>query len=117
MADEIVGVDVYANNIYFEASFWDLTIHFSQLDQRTNQSATRPKAMVTVPWTQAKLISYYIQVQLIVHEVQNGKIRIRPDLLPPPPELSQEEIEKDPTVLATVQKIAALRDAFVASLE
>ncbi len=31
---------------------------------------------ITIPWTTAKLLSYYIQVFLTIHEAENGKIRL-----------------------------------------
>lgn len=87
---------VYANNAYFESSAWDLKIVFGQLDQPVGQPAKiRQHIAITIPWTQAKLAVYYLRLHVEAIEIQNGKISIREDLLPPEPTLpTPEEQEK-----------------------
>jgi len=75
----------YANNTVFEGSIWDLKILFGEL----TASQLGPKGVdwhtvITMPWAVAKLMSYYIQVNLAVYEHQHGKIKIPQGMIPQP---------------------------------
>src|SRR2546426_1399219 len=109
-------IETYANSVTFESSFWDLKCRFGQIDQSSETITTEPRANVTIPWTQAKLISYYLQVNLIIHEAQVGKIKLRTDVLPPEFEMSAEQLEKDATLRTTVERLRKLREEFIASI-
>jgi hypothetical protein len=73
---------IYANNVFFEASAWDLKIIFGELDQSSGTASIQQRAAVTVPWPQAKLMSFWLRVQVELAEATvKAKIPIRPDLL------------------------------------
>jgi hypothetical protein len=108
-------IPVYANNTRFELSVWDLRIFFGQLmpgalgevDWHTD---------VTIPWAQAKLMHHYLGINLGLYELENGKIRIPPGVLPPVMESPPSGIDtSNPQALQTfefVQKaIQAFREA------
>jgi hypothetical protein len=47
---------------------------------------------MTIPWMTAKLALYYLQLNIALHELENGKITINPRVLPiAPPPLSADE--------------------------
>jgi hypothetical protein len=78
--DELV-VD-YANNTQFEPTVWDLKLIFGEFSARTNTVDWHTS--VTVPWAQAKLMLYYLAINVAAHELQaGGPIQIPPSMLPP----------------------------------
>ena len=91
---------LYANNVRFEASVWDLKLLFGQLDQSTGGEVIEIHTGMSIPWATAKLMVFYLQMNIMIHELENGKIRINPRVYPaeaPPltPELeSNEEAKK-----------------------
>jgi hypothetical protein len=77
---------VYGNSFHFEMSEFDLKMTFGQLtSQFTGKPVVDWHTSVTMPWAQAKLLSYYLRINLALHESNNGKIKIPANLLPPPP--------------------------------
>jgi len=58
---------VYANNVLFEPSVWDLKMIFGQLDQSEGKAVVEQHTAVTIPWAQAKVLSYYLQVNLTAY--------------------------------------------------
>ena len=78
--DEIVPV--YANNTRFEQTVWDLRVLFGQL-MPGGRSEVDWHTDVTLPWAQAKLLHHYLGINLGLYELENGKIKIPPGVLPP----------------------------------
>lgn len=76
---------LYANNVQAEISVWDLKVIFGMLDQSVVPNRVLQHTSVTVPWAQAKLFLYYLEVALYLHELQNGKVLIPPAIRPPDP--------------------------------
>ncbi len=75
-------VPVYANNSRFEPTAWDLRIFFGQLMPSGRQKIDW-HTDVTIPWAQAKLMHLYLGINLGLYELENGKIKIPPGVLPP----------------------------------
>jgi hypothetical protein len=88
---------LYANNISFESSVWDLKMLFGQLDQ--SQGAGNPvveqHTAMTVPWPQIKLMAYYLVVNLALHQNQSGNIRVPAGVLPPRPDPSDPALDEN----------------------
>lgn len=107
----------YANNIFLEASAWDLKLVFGQLDQGPEGSVVKQHLAVTIPWPQAKLALFWLRLQVEIAEAAVGsKIPIRKDLLPvEPPPLTAEQ-EKDPATKQSYDLYVKLREEFIASL-
>src|ERR1039457_3310638 len=75
--------EVYSNNVQFESSVWDLRTVFGVLQQPKGEPAfVDQHTAVTLPWPQAKLLHYFLGVQLAAHEALNGKINIPASVLP-----------------------------------
>ena len=72
----------YANNVRFEASVWDLKLIFGEYSSSAPQSVEWHTSM-TVPWAQAKLMLYYLEANVIAHELVSGKISMPEMMLPP----------------------------------
>jgi hypothetical protein len=92
---------VYADNAFFETSVWDLKVIFGQLEQHTGKVNIDWHTAVTMPWLQAKLLSYYLRVNLAAYELAHGNIKVPSNVQPPTPEPPQEEpVASDPTASA-----------------
>lgn len=90
---------LYANNVRFESSVWDLKLLFGQLDQSTGGEVIELHTSMTIPWPTAKLMLYYLNVNIALHEIENGKISVNPRVFPTipapfPPELESNELAK-----------------------
>ena len=106
---------VYANNIRFEQSVWDLRLLFGQL--MSNEPPNSPEVDwhtdVTIPWAQAKLMHLYLGVNLAVFEAQNGNINIPEAVLPPPMTIPPADTDpNNPQAMATFQIVQRLVNGF-----
>ena len=72
---------VYANNTAVEASVWDLKVVFGQWYQ---SGGVDWHTMVTMPWAQAKLLAFYLRVNLAMYEAQHGKVIVPQAMWPQP---------------------------------
>jgi hypothetical protein len=77
---------VYANNTVLEISAFDLKILFGQLDQSGTKSVVDWHTAVTLPWAQAKILSYFLQAQIAWYEKIFVPIAIPTSVIPPAPE-------------------------------
>jgi hypothetical protein len=75
---------VYANNVLFESSIWDLKMLFGQLSLSNGRQRIELHTAVTIPWLQAKLMAYYLQSNLTFYEGEHGPIKIPQGMTPPP---------------------------------
>lgn len=109
-------LSVYANNVLFEPSVWDLKMIFGQLDQSEGRAVVEQHTAVTIPWAQAKVLSYYLQVNLTAYEIENGRIAIPTGVLPPEPGPIPPELEGNQQAKAIREAAIRLREQFLASL-
>jgi hypothetical protein len=86
----------YANNTRFESSVWDFKIFFGQLQQDVNSIDWH--TVVTMPWLQAKLLLYFVRLNVAFHERDNGQMRV-PEVLRPkrPTAPTEEQAKSDPS--------------------
>jgi hypothetical protein len=80
---------LYANNITYEASVWDLKLIFGQLDQKLiqgqGQTAVDYHTAITLPWSTVKSMVYYLRVNLAGHEAEAGPVKLPERVLPTRP--------------------------------
>jgi len=108
--------EIYANNVYFEPSAWDLKAIFGQLDQRQGKVVIRQHTAVTMPWTQAKILFYWLKGYLEFQEATQGKVIIPPSGIPPEVPPPSEEMKKsDPNVEKAYAIFKRLRDELIHS--
>jgi len=102
----------YANSVYFVPTVWDLKVVFGEL--MASGKGVDWHTSITMPWAQAKLMAYFLNINIAAHESTNGIIRVPEVVLPPvPPEIT--EADKDnPSVHALVKLINENRDKFLA---
>ena len=108
----------YANNTLFEASVWDLKVIFGELFRTRDGKASDVDwhTAITMPWPQVKLFSYYLQVNLMMHESETGKIQI-PERLHPDSIAPTESEKDDPEAMARIKALQELRAKFVESMK
>lgn len=106
----------YANNVQFESSAYDLKMVFGELSQTGSKVSIEQHTSVTVSWIQAKLLSYYLQIQIAGYELQHGKIRLPNNVLPiEPPPVPADYPDKE-TGEAFRQMVNQMRNEFLAKL-
>lgn len=104
-------VSLYANNVQFEQSEFDLKLIFGQLDQVEGKTRVEQHGSVTISWLQAKIFLYFLQLNLAGYEHLHGKIKVPDSLLPPPIELPTEQ-EVDPALREMAELFKTLRERF-----
>ncbi len=87
---------------------------FGELDQSQAPNKVERRVAVTIPWTQAKLLIFYLRVHVKAEEMQDGKIRIRPEVRPTEPAPPTEEQAKDPSYVELYEFVKKLREEFIA---
>ncbi len=105
---------VYANNVQFQPTAWDLKLVLGELDQQGGRVTVEQHTCVTLPWLQVKLMNYYLGLNLAIHELQHGKIKVSNDLLPPVPPTPPEELAKLPLANTILEVISKMREEFIA---
>jgi hypothetical protein len=114
-------VPVYANNVRFEMSAWDLRMLFGQL----LPEALRPSdgniidwhTDVTIPWAQAKLMHLFLGINLALYEAENGTIKVPLSVLPqpvtktPPGDIDQTNPQAVTSIEIVQRMVSVFRDA------
>ena len=112
--DQSVDLETdYANNTFFESSVWDLKLIFGEFTGRTNSVDWHTS--ITVPWAQAKLMAYYLNLNIAFHELNQGPIPIPSPVLPQPPQLPEHE-KNNPISIAQFEYATRFRSKFLESL-
>jgi hypothetical protein len=105
----------YANNVFFEPSIWDLKLIFGEFSGRSNDVDWHTS--ITLPWAQAKLLHYYLGLNIAIHELANGSpIEIPAQMLPTLPQLPEAE-ESDPLKRAVHDFAESNRNRFIQNLK
>jgi len=84
---------MYANHTQYETSVWDLKLIFGQTDQTRGPQFVEQHTAMSVSWIQAKLLAYYITVNLVIHQSQNGNIQVPAVVIPPRPDPSNPDLD------------------------
>lgn len=111
-------VPVYANNVRFEMTAWDLRVLFGQLmPSSEGKGLVEWHTDVTLPWVQAKLMHLYLGMNLMLYERENGRINIPAAVLPSPMETPPTGVDtSNPESLETFTAVQELIKAFRADL-
>src|SRR5476651_1788121 len=76
--------ELYANNVNFESNVWDLNLIFALLDQVPGAPPFKQLGSVHIPWAQAKIMAYFLLMNIAFHEAENGRIEVPTKVAPPP---------------------------------
>ena len=111
----------YANNIQLEYSAFDLKLIFGLLDQRESSAGKPPQidqhTEINLSWLQAKLLIYFMELNLALYEQANGKIKIPAELLPPEIPASPQPPFDNPQGREMFELMRKIRADFIARLE
>lgn len=96
----------YANNTRFEPSLWDLKILFGELENGPEDKVRIGwRTAITMPWAQAKILAYYLRLNLAFHERQMGTINLPEPIHPTPPTPPDKGLESDPNAMEMYAKL------------
>jgi hypothetical protein len=110
-------ISAYANNVRFESTVWDLRVIFGEIDQSSGAEVVHQHTAISLPWSLVRLVAFYMQFNLVIHEAINGKVSVPPSQIPPvPPELTPEQEAENPTLKMARAMAIKSRDDFLASL-
>src|ERR1035437_6050805 len=90
-------VTAYANNVQFEQNAWDIKMIFGELDQTGGKTnVVEQHTSITLSWAEAKVLSFFLRVQIAAHEIEDGKIQIPKRVLPQEPGALAAEYKTNP---------------------
>lgn len=103
---------LYANNVQFFPSEWDLMLMFGELDPQEGKTVMHTG--MSIPWLQAKLMMYYLVLHVGLFELTHQKITIPPSLIPAEPEPPSGDLKDDPIAQKVYEFITKQREHFLA---
>lgn len=103
----------YANNIALEQTGWDLKLMFGEYSGRLQ--GVEYHTSITIPWAQAKLLLYFLKVNVEAYEAEHGKIYVPP--MAYPPDSSSIPPDSNPTLTKIAEIIDRNRTEFLNSLK
>ncbi len=103
----------YANNVQFQQTEWDLKMMFGQLDWITDHYVVEQHTSITMAWLQAKMMLYFLSIQVGAYEMSHGKIPIPPGAVPPQPQPPTAEQATDPFSHKLYEYIKKKREEFM----
>ena len=93
-------LEVYANNVFFESSVWDIKMLFGTLDQSKDQQISiHQHTAISIPWLQAKVMAYFLHLNIAIHEHNNGEMPMPKRVIPPPPTPPSGTSANDPVAI------------------
>jgi hypothetical protein len=105
---------LYANNVRFEPSVWDLRAIFGILDQGDAKAPfVEQHTAISLPWPTAKIAAYYLAVFVASQQAQSGIISLRPDVIPPRPNVSATDVDSSQKPI--IEYLAWIHDQFFGS--
>jgi hypothetical protein len=104
---------VYANNSFLELSAWDVKINFGEIEQSIDPNTIINHTAITMPWAQAKILAYFLQVHVAAHEIDHGHLVIPVGVIPGVPAPDQETLKQWPNATRVYQAWTKLHDEFI----
>ena len=87
--------EFYVNNAQFLSSSWDLKVVLGELDQTLGPNVVVQHSAITMPWSHAKLMAFFLLVHVTGHESETERILVPKGIIPefpeePPPGTSEK---------------------------
>jgi hypothetical protein len=110
-------VSRYANHVRFESTVFDLKVVFGQTDlSNPPHEVVFQHTAMTIPWADAKLILYYLTVQLIFQEADNGTVVVPPNQAPAPLPPLPPHLKNNEAAQRAHETAAKYRESFLAMM-
>lgn len=110
-------VSLYANNIRYENSVFDLRLVFGELDQSDPEGpCVSQHTAITISWIEAKLMVYFLRLNIASYELQNGKINIPASQIPPLFEPPTGELANNEHAQAIYKAFSKIHQELVAEM-
>ena len=106
-------VSLYANNVRFESSVWDFKLVFGELEQGKGDALVEQHTAITLSWPQTKVLAYFLTINTLIHQSQNGHVHIPNSVKPPRPDPGNTDL--DPAGRAVFEYLAWIHDQFFGS--
>jgi len=115
IASDEINTD-YANNIAIHPTVWDLKIVFGEYSNTLN--TVEWHTSMTMPYATAKLLAYYLQMNVELYEIYNGRVALPTGSLPaaPPPVPTQQDGTIDPKAKEIFETLQILHKRLMDSL-
>jgi len=104
---------LYANNVQFQPSEWDLKAIFGEVDFENGKPFVQQHTSIAMPWLQAKILLYFLALHVGAYELGNGKIVIPAGVLPPEPPLPTGELESNTLAMQVHEYAKKMREMFI----
>jgi hypothetical protein len=105
----------YSNNIQFKPTEWDLKAVFGEMEPQNDGSVTvQQHTAIVVSWLQAKIMHYFLGMNLGAYELTHGKIPIPQSVIPIEPVPPSGELDT-PETRMLYEYMKKFRDQFIAS--
>ena len=105
---------LYANSVIFQPSEWDLRLVFGELDNESDDTIfIQQHTSIAVPWLQAKIMHYFLTLQLGMYEKSHQPIAVPESLMPPDANPPEGAFKDDPQAKEVYDYIKKMRAEFV----
>jgi hypothetical protein len=106
----------YANNVQYFPTEWDLKLVFGQVDWEQGKMLVEQHTGMTVDWLQAKMMLYFLTLQVGVYEMQYGELQVPASVVPPEPlPPSTEDLKSYPAGNRVFEFIKKIREQMFGS--
>ena len=102
----------YSNNVQMHPSEWDIKFAFGELDYPEGKMIVQQHTAVSMSWLQAKLMHYYLSVQLGLFEMSHGKIPVPAAVFPAEPMPPTGDFENDAFAKQAYEYLFKMREEF-----
>jgi hypothetical protein len=83
--------NLFANNVQYESTLWDLRMLFAQVELQTKQIVQHTG--INIPWPQVKIAAYFMLANLLIHQNLNGSVFVPSSIAPPRPTPSDPKFD------------------------
>lgn len=104
----------YANSSQFQPSIWDMKIIFGQTDMSMGPDAILQHTAITIPWSQVKMMIYFLTVNLCFHESKFGRVVLAEGLIPEIPKEMPKPFKDIGTSEETWKAVREMYEDFLA---
>ncbi|MGB9203418.1 MAG: hypothetical protein WCB94_05515 [Terriglobales bacterium] len=105
----------YANNTFLESTAWDLKVIFGQADLAISPNTVVQHTGITLSWPQVKILLYFLQIHLTVHEVDYGRLTIPKGVIVDVPVPDKETLKQYPNAMQIYKEMCKVHDDFLAA--